>query len=240
MTEVKGIHPQDSIFNSPAKTNYISKNQASEAEENHEVLMDNLEKLANRAGAPPSYFSKPVDTVLFQDAVDTVNESRKASHLPPLSQNICRRLFELISRIAQAVEDHIAAKKDENHHKKSKIEKETIGQISTTSKWQGTGYGVSAFAYPVLAILGVFVPPEMASALQAIGQSTQTVAQGADRYMDGSKTKDQFDMNFFMNNFTSDKQSQEGLKNLPEQMRHNASKLADILGSMYQKIGQRG
>lgn len=227
----------DRVIQNSLKTNSIvSDSQHEIKKDSDDAIMQQLEQQFQNL---PQSLSENVNRGKFDETMDIVNEIREESGMPQVSENINRRLFELLARIAQTVETHISDKKTENFKKKQKIEKETISEITSLTHWQGGAYGASAFAAPAVMVFGFFLPSDATNALNAFAQATGTIAQGFDKWTDGTKTKANYDMNFFVQNFSSEKQSQEGLKNLPMELQQKLSKLADSVISMYREIGQR-
>jgi hypothetical protein len=143
-----------------------------------------------------------------------------------------------MARVAEAAERHIFQKKEKQHEKKVQIE----GNLQLQQDWKsyqawtqaGGGFG-SAF----LAISGNLIGGPVGQVLTGISHFSPEAARSLSTWMDGELTPLQHEQQFFLNTVGSEKQTIEGLKNLPRELQQLVQKLLDLELQAYRAVSQR-
>lgn len=135
-------------------------------------------------------------------------------------KSLSRRMVELNERISAVVEKHIYMKKDKEHEKKTKAQSQT-GELQSWKNWQGWTHAGSGFGSIFLAIAGPIIGGGVGEAFKTIIQMqlSSSAAQSLISWMNGKETPLQFEQSFFLNSVSMEKQTIEGLKRMPDEVR---------------------
>lgn len=176
----------------------------------------------------------------YKDILDLADEIRDVKGMQPLERgSTIRSLHALLVRIAELTEKHIFQRKEKDHKKKEDI----LGKNEEISNWtrrQGYANFGSGVGYPMLLIVGSLIGGPVSSALQAAKDLVPAGARGIESWFESIKQPMAFDKDIYIQTASSEKQSLEGLKNMPRELQQ---KLQQMLRQELEAIrasGQRG
>ena len=151
--------------------------------------------------------------------------------------SISRRMLLMNHLIAELAEKHIAGKKDDEFQKKQKM-KGNVGDQQSWMNWQAASSAAGGFAAPICALLGSVLGGSFGNALTKSSEFLPHVVGIPTKIIDGKMKPLEHERGYWVNTVSSEKQSQEGLKNIPEQLRNFVLEISRAEQKAFESMGQ--
>jgi len=161
----------------------------------------------------------------YEEILDLADEIRAEKGMAPLERgSTLRSLHALLVRIAELTEKHIFQRKEKDYKKKEEI-KGKNKDISFWTRSQGYANFGSGIAYPLLLVLSGFIGEPVSSTLRAVKDVVPAGAKGFETFFESLKQTPQFEQQLYIQTAASEKQSLEGLKNMPRELQQKLQQM---------------
>lgn len=153
-------------------------------------------------------------------------------------ESVTKRLARLMARVAEATEAHIFKKRETQHDKKVKIDG-TLDDLRYWKNYQAWTQCGGGFGSAFLTIAGNLLGGPVGQVLTGLTQLTPSAAQSLSIWIDGKQMPLVYKKDFFLSTVSTDKQTLEGLKQLPKEMQQLIQRLLDLELQAYRAVSQR-
>lgn len=207
-------------------------------EATHRKLARHVDRVGG-AEIPGIHRFKNVHPEIQTESVKIMDKILESYGKKPLS----RRLLELNEKVASATERYIFSKKEKEFEKKNKIEKQLDDQKSGKNQ-QGWCQAGGGFGSAVLSIAGGLLTQmlpntQIGTVLTGLSHMTPEGARALSTWIDGGQLPLQFEQSMYLQTVSADKQTIEGLKRMPDEIRQFILDLVRLELRAVEGISQR-